>query len=92
MAQYRESKTPESRGKRVHHLEVHPTMGGGLSVVHHYHNDDPRNYYPPKTHEFGPDEGAAFQEHMAKHTDGHFHEVAQAAEAEPDSEREMEEA
>ena len=63
---YREATTPQSKGKRIHHLEIHNGEDGGHRVVHHFH-DDGMAYYPPKEHMFGKDEGHEVMAHVAKH-------------------------
>jgi hypothetical protein len=80
-AVYREAKTPQSKGKRLHHLEVHRGEDGGHRIVHHYH-DDGMAYHPPKEHLFGKDEGPEVMAHIAKHAQ---------IEHEPESDAEMEE-
>lgn len=59
--------TEHMRNKKavLHHLEVHPHMGGGVRVEHHH--TEP-GIHPPKVHHFGPDDGTKFHDHMEEHT------------------------
>lgn len=59
--------------KVIEHMRVHPKMGGGVTVAHHYTSME----HEPKSHNFGPEQGPAFHEHMAK-----FAGMPMAAEAE----------
>lgn len=47
----------------VARISVEPKMGGGVTVTNHHHAP-----HPETTHEFGPEAGNAFHDHMEKHT------------------------
>lgn len=64
--QYREARTPASKGKRLHHLEVRQAENGGHVVTHHFHEDG-LVYHKPVDHVFGEDEGDEALSHIAKH-------------------------
>ena len=47
--------------KQLHHLEIHPRLGGGHVIQHHYTSYQ----HEPEHHSF--DDGAAAMKHIAKH-------------------------
>jgi hypothetical protein len=55
---------PKMPPKVLEHIRIHPKMGGGVSVAHHYTAYE----HQPKMHNFGADEAMAFHEHVATHT------------------------
>ena len=58
-------KTPKMKApKVVEHMRIHPAMGGGVTVAHHFTSME----HEPEVHKFGADQGMAFHEHMATHT------------------------
>jgi len=77
---YKESRTVRGGSKRVHHLEIHPHMGGGVVVQHHYHQDG-MTMTPAKHHHFAAHEAEDFHAHIAQHT-GMGHPMETEAEAE----------
>jgi len=83
-AQYREARTPVSKGKQLHHIEVMEGEDGGHKVVHHY-AEDGMTYHKPKEHFFGDDEGEDMIDHVRKHM--HVTTTKEAS----DKEREKEE-
>ena len=66
MAQYRESRTPTSRGKRLKHMVVKESENGGHIVEHHF-EEDGMSYHKPKEYTYGPDEGDDCLSHIAEH-------------------------
>lgn len=65
-----ESKRARKAPKVLHHLEIHPTMGGGVRVEHHHTSYE----HQMEPHNFAEDEGPEFHAHMTKHT-GLTHEM-----------------
>lgn len=65
MAEYRESRTPQSRGKKLKSVEIRDGEGGGHVVTHHY-QDDGMAYHAPKDYVFGADEGSDLAQHLGK--------------------------
>lgn len=65
MAEYRQSKTPSSRGKRLSKIELKEGEDGGHVVTHHF-AEDGLQYHKPKDYVFGNDEGADLLHHVAK--------------------------
>ncbi len=49
----------------VHHIEIHPKLGGGVRVE--IHHSEP-HLHAPKAKEFAPEEGEKFHAHLAKNT------------------------
>lgn len=47
--------------KVIDHIRIHPKMGGGVMVAHHYTSME----HEPKQHEFGMTDGSGFQKHIA---------------------------
>ena len=70
------SKAP----KVLSHMEIHPQMGGGVRVEHHYSSYE----HKPSMHEFAEDEGAKFHAHMTKHTGLAHEKVEEQGESEPE--------
>ena len=73
---YKEARSPASKGKQLHHLEVRKAEDGGHIVTHHY-EEDGMVYHKPTEHVFGEDEGHEALQHIAKHAeieDGGGHE------------------
>ena len=64
--EYREARTPSSRGKHLDHLEIVVSKDGGHVVRHHY-AEDGLIYHRPVEHSFGPDEGFELLEHVKKY-------------------------
>lgn len=50
--------------KVLDHIRVHPSMGGGVRVEHHYTSFE----HAPKTHNFEPQDAEKFHAHMSEHT------------------------
>ena len=63
-----------SMPKVLEHMRVHPQLGGGVRVEHHYTHFE----HPPTVHEFGPQEGSKFHSHMTQHTGMAMQEEKQA--------------
>jgi hypothetical protein len=63
---YKEARTPMSKGKQLHHMEVHEGEDGGHLIVHHYHEDGIMHHMP-KEFMFGREEGHEAMKHIAKH-------------------------
>lgn len=66
MAEYRESKTPMMKGKKLHSVEIREAEGGGHIVTHHY-KDDGMAFHKPKEFVFGEDEGDDLAQHLGKY-------------------------
>lgn len=49
--------------KTLSHIEVHPAMGGGVTVKHVYPGFD----HDPEEHQFGPDEKSEAIGHIVEH-------------------------
>lgn len=64
--QYREARTPSSKGKKLDHIRVKAAEDGGHTVEHHY-AEDGMTFHRPKMHVFGKDEGEDMLNHVAKH-------------------------
>lgn len=58
-----ESSKAKKTPKVLHHLEIHPKMGGGHIVTHHYTSYQ----HQPKEHHFEADDGDSAMHHIAKH-------------------------
>lgn len=71
----RAKKTP----KVLHHIEVHPQLGGGVRVEHHHTSYE----HPVETHEFAKHEGDKFHDHMSEHT-GMHENLEEQGESEPE--------
>ena len=52
---------PKKSPKVIDHIRIHPKMGGGAIVAHHYTSME----HEPKQHEFGMTDGSGFHEHLA---------------------------
>jgi len=65
MAEYRESRTPASRGKRIDHLRIKPTADG-VTVEHHY-KEDGLAFHAPKAYEFSKEETGDLVQHLGKY-------------------------
>jgi hypothetical protein len=59
--------TPVMRSKPavMHHMEIHPQLGGGVRME--MHHTEP-GVHPPKVTKFGKEEGNKFHAAMEKHT------------------------
>ena len=66
MGGYREAKSPASKGKRLHHLEVREGESGGHIVTLYYH-DDGMMFHRPVDHVFSSEEGNEALSHIAHH-------------------------
>jgi hypothetical protein len=57
----------ESSGKKaakvLKHIEIHPQLGGGVNIQHHYTSYQ----HEPRSYKFGADEGARAMAHIARH-------------------------
>lgn len=51
--------------KAMHHLEIHPNMGGGVRVEHHHTES---KAHPMEAHEFKAHEGAQMADHVMQHS------------------------
>ena len=49
--------------KVLDHMEIHPRLGGGHIITHHYANYQ----HDIESHEFAKDEGGEAMAHIAKH-------------------------
>jgi hypothetical protein len=76
-----ESSKAKRAPKVLHHLEIHPQMGGGVRVEHH-HADYQHKMEP---HEFEEHEGTKFHEHLTKHTGLAHEEIEEQGGSEPES-------
>jgi hypothetical protein len=54
--QYREARTPASKGKKLSHMEVHPPDGDGNHIVCHVFEDNMMKH-SPEEHVFSGEEG-----------------------------------
>jgi hypothetical protein len=57
-------KQPKKPPKVIDHIRIHPQMGGGVTVAHHYTSMQ----HEPKVHNFGMTDGSGFQKHIASVT------------------------
>ena len=71
-------KTP---AKVLHHIEIHPNLGGGVRIEHHHTNS---LEHPVEVHEFEPKEGPLAHSHLEKHAG-----MAMAAGEEKEAGKEM---
>ena len=60
----RSAEVMKSKPKTLDHIRVHPMMGGGVTVEHHFKE----MAHEPKVHKFKATQGEAFHDHMAQHT------------------------
>lgn len=57
------TSAPQEKGARrgpinmanVHHIEIHPQLGGGYRMEHHMNNSGPGPYQPPRMKKIGAD-------------------------------------
>ena len=75
-----ESTRARKAPKVLHHLEVHPKMGGGVRVEHHYNSYE----HKAEPYNFAEDEGGKFHAHMAKHTGLQHEEIEEQGGSEPE--------
>jgi hypothetical protein len=75
-----ESSKAKRAPKVLHHLEVHPQMGGGVRVEHHYSSYE----HKMEPHEFGEGEGGKFHEHLSNHTGLSHEDVEEQGSSEPE--------
>ncbi len=68
---------PKTSPKVIDHIRIHPRMGGGAIVAHHYTSME----HEPKVHSFGMTDGSGFHEHLATVTG-----MPMGSEGEPESE------
>lgn len=66
--------------KVLHHLEIHPQMGGGVRVEHHYSSYE----HKMEPHEFEEHEGGKFHAHLTKHTGLSHEKLEEQGESEPE--------
>lgn len=57
-------KKPTKPAKVVDHIRIHPQMGGGVTVAHHYTSIE----HEPAVHNFGMTDGSGFHKHIASVT------------------------
>jgi hypothetical protein len=50
--------------KVLEHIRIHPSMGGGVRVEHHFTSYE----HPMELHEFGKGDGEKFRDHIEDHT------------------------
>ncbi len=65
MSDYKEARTPTTRGKRIDHLRIRKSEDG-VTVEHHY-AEDGFNHHAPKSYDFGKDETSDLVEHLGKY-------------------------
>lgn len=75
-----ESSKAKKAPKVLHHLELHPEMGGGVRVEHHHAGYE----HKMESKSFGEDEGPEFHKHIAKHTGMAHEEIEEQSKSEPE--------
>ena len=63
--EYREAKTPRTRGKMLSHLELKKDPDG--YTVKHVYQEDGYTHYEPYERKFAKDEGPELAAHLEKH-------------------------
>ena len=76
----RAKKTP----KVLHHIEIHPKMGGGHIISHHYSGYQ----HQPTEHHFDEGDGEKAMAHIAKHAGLPHPKVEEQGGSEPEPESE----
>jgi hypothetical protein len=64
--QYREARTPRSRGKKLDHIRIKESEDGG-HTVEHYYAEDGMEFHKPKEYSFAKDEVGDLMEHLRRH-------------------------
>ena len=63
--EYREARTPRTKGKVLSHLELRKAKEG--YVVKHVYEEDGYTHHEPYERNFGKDEGPELEAHLRKH-------------------------
>lgn len=65
--QYREARTPRTRGKELDHIEIRKNDDGSRTVTHNY-KENGLEFHKAKNYDFAPDEIGDFLEHVRRHS------------------------
>lgn len=68
----RSKGAPKMPAKVMSHMTVHPQMGGGVRVEHHFTS----HHHEPAVKTFGKEQGEAFADHMMAKTGMSWHDGA----------------
>ncbi len=63
-----EAEEKKHQGKpAIHHIEIHPLMGGGHHIQRHFHPNGLGGYLEPEGTKFSAHQGPEALQHIAKH-------------------------
>lgn len=77
-----ESNRAKKAPKRLHHIEIHPQLGGGHIVAHHHTSYE----HPPEEHFFKNGDGHRAIAHIAKHAGLPHEEIGEEEGSKPEPE------